>query len=328
MPEMIENIINTWDDDRKTEFLINLKNLYKFIHEYMTMWTQWAKAMSKFEWIKLDNAIELSAVTASVQELGIKVDHEKLKSDIDLVNSVLTTTAFVADSHIQKWVDVFHQIPSIDELGKIVDRLLSYPATNATCERLFSEIGFFWRKERANLSLATVKNAMSVRYNLERACSSVLQMLISDQSLRNSIRSSEKYDNAKLKNEQHLTSIMNQMPVDSDTSESEDDDEEDEDADENGKDNYFADFNEEPLYKKFLLITASSSNDASELSDDSQEMFNPPSSEPEILMDWSEVSRSEVDFIQKDASEHFEPLLNTNEHPYDKEYETRSKFEY
>lgn len=60
------------------------------------------------------------------------------------------------------------------------------------------------------MTLATVNTIMKIRYNYERDCQKVLQMLVTDTALRRKVRENNKYEEAKLKEAHFLVNIMEQ----------------------------------------------------------------------------------------------------------------------
>lgn len=313
MPEAVELLYKCLDNEKQLKFMTELKQLYTGIHEYMSNWTEWTKPLLSLSWTSLSRQIEWSEIIQSANDFKLNLDHSKLKSELDKVNLVISENPldFLNDSTGEKWQELFRQEPNIEELGKLIEKVLSFPATNATCERSFSEIVFYWNKWRSSSSLPSVKSALDIRYNYVRKCQDFLQMLITDSQLRNSIRSQDKYSNASLDDDKTLTEIMNQMSV-SESSDTDDDED------------------EEPLYIEFKKWTASNKK-SDEVSDDSEEMYmyEPDGSKQDVaLVDCtSEITQSEVDAIEVDAADLDEGnSYNNDVHGYHKRYETRSKW--
>lgn len=93
--------------------------------------------------------------------------------------------------------------------------------TNATIERLFSEVRHYWNDSKDSMTLATVNTVMKIRHNFERNCENVLSLLIENSELRQQVRNSSKYEEAKLKEAHSIVNLMRRYGLEEDEEEEE-----------------------------------------------------------------------------------------------------------
>lgn len=85
---------------------------------------------------------------------------------------------------------------SFTEILKIASYFFSIPGHNANCERIFSLIEAQWTKERNRLSVETVRDIVSVKFNFKKiSCSEFYKYLLRPENskLLRQIGDSRKY---------------------------------------------------------------------------------------------------------------------------------------
>ena len=309
MPEAVETCIKFLDNDRQTQFRSDLRDLYEYIYEYMSKWSKWTEPFTKFNWANISEPLDAEKVISSStlfseMKVPVEFDNDALQTDVSTANEIIFTNInsnsdWLSTSPSDKWVDIFKQA-DLTELGKVVDALLSFPATNAQCERLFSEMIYIWHKWRSSMTLATVKSLMSIRINFERDCANVLLKLIEDPSLRNAIRDNAKYEQAKLVDDKILTSIMDRMPREDSSSDDDDDDQ-------------YVDEDAEPLYEKFLRFLENANNRKNKLFDADDDDYDDNEMDEDIPMDCSDIGQSEIDYLNRHDDDALPNQLETED---------------
>lgn len=316
MPEVLEPFVNLMGEEERDQFHTTLCKLYDDIQKYMTEWTRWTEPLANCTWVNLDESLDFDKViclTNIYQEMKVEVDQDALQLEVTRANQIINAQSKEwkekGFSTSEKWVDLLKRAPDMEELGKIADALLALPSSNATCERLFSEMVYFWDKWKGSMEVATVKSILSIRYNFERDCDKVLSMLIADQSLRDRIRGNEKYGLSKLEQDKALTGIVRKQPEDS----SEDDLWDQWEAEE-----------AEDFYDEFHSVVKNPRK-KSKLFDSDDDGEYEEENNSELVTDTSEnsasaINYSEIDSIRDEAIEHdmeIEPeSYPTGEHDY------------
>lgn len=128
---------------------------------------------------------------------------------------------------IERWKQVFDNVSDLPNLEILVSFLFALPGSNATCERIFSEIKYIWTNCKSRIKLETVDAILKIRYNLTNLCEVMFSMLISDEKLKAAVSCSDKYEDAKFK-------VANDKDEETDYEEDDDnvDNEESEESDE------------------------------------------------------------------------------------------------
>ena len=93
---------------------------------------------------------------------------------------------------------VYENVPNIENIDFIVSFVFALPGSNAGCERIFSEVKYFWTQYKSNLKVKTLDAVLKVRHNLAPNCDDMFDLLVKDSALRASINSSDKYQLAKV----------------------------------------------------------------------------------------------------------------------------------
>lgn len=96
-----------------------------------------------------------------------------------------------------RWVKVFsnfkeNQIPH-DLMSNLIQYVLCLPGSNASTERLFSQMNKIWTKEKSQLKIETLKAILVTKTNVDMNCSEFYNFLKKSSLLFKSIVSNDKY---------------------------------------------------------------------------------------------------------------------------------------
>ena len=98
----------------------------------------------------------------------------------------------------QRWVEVFSQLKCRDvsqqHLIKLIEYIFCLPGTNASTERVFSQMNNIWTEEKTQLKVSTLRSLMMLKFNIKLSCLDFYNKLKSSPELLKQIISSEKYD--------------------------------------------------------------------------------------------------------------------------------------
>ena len=212
MPRDAAGMIEHWEENYQLDFHLQLWELYDDIQSYMVKWSGWTNSLKLHRWATLDSTLSEEAVTSSAETIkeNCRINGDELKKNVEDANVFINTRleSWKTLTTSERWSNLINSVPNLDALEKAAQFILTLPGTNATIERLFSEIRHYWTDSKDSMPLATVNTIMKIRYNHERDCQKVLQMLITDTELRRKVRENNKYDEAKLKNAHSLVNIM------------------------------------------------------------------------------------------------------------------------
>lgn len=96
-----------------------------------------------------------------------------------------------------RWVEIFKHllIQSCDykEIAKMIEYVLSLPATSASVERVFSAMNKSWTQEKTRLKIETLKAIMMMKFNMKFTCTDFYKYLKSQPLLLRKIASADKY---------------------------------------------------------------------------------------------------------------------------------------
>ena len=98
----------------------------------------------------------------------------------------------------QHWVEVFTELKNRDISQKQIIKLIEYifclPGTNASTERVFSQMNNLWTEEKTQLRVSTLKSLLILKFNVKLSCLEFYNMLKTKPELLKKIISSEKYN--------------------------------------------------------------------------------------------------------------------------------------
>ena len=84
--------------------------------------------------------------------------------------------------------DVSHQ-----KLAKLIQYIFCLPGTNASSERVFSQMNKIWTADKTQLSVSTLKSLLLLKCNFKQSCLEFYNFLKSSPELLKKIISIEKY---------------------------------------------------------------------------------------------------------------------------------------
>lgn len=233
-----------WSKSAITKFEKDVKKLYKDCDMYMSSWTRWAAPMDVFRWTNLKSPLDKESVLGSLSHFRANqvdmtdFDEDKCREELDQVSPFI-------QSHIREWnkidlkngqletptVDRWHQVldkfPDVENLDLLVSYVCCLPGSNAECERIFSEIKYFWSKWKPKLAVATVDAILKIKHNLTNKCEEMFDLLVSDWDLRRAVRSIAKYTKAKFPSTGPLMDCSSEIVADSDEDTDNDDSDDD-----------------------------------------------------------------------------------------------------
>lgn len=210
LSELVQVCIHEWSLAEQEAFTTSVGNFYKSCSTYMKKWSKWTDDLECLSWITLEREVTEQQILDSLkrmQDLGhqvkpistIEIDliglNQFVRNHVDQWNQNSVSACI-------RWKQVFDALDDRISFHSIVELALCLPASNATCERLFSEIKFLWTKNRSSFKLVTIKSILSLRYNLSTKCKDIIQVLVEDEHLRYQIRSQIKYEESKLNKEE------------------------------------------------------------------------------------------------------------------------------
>ena len=186
------------------QFCADVQGLYSACLEYLEKWMTPMEEFSTFMWMDLSEPPDWNDVEACIKylgEKGVPIDDVKcfdqvtnLKKFTERCNS---DEEFIGLQVHQKWTKYFEKAKSIacySELLKIAQFVFALPSHNANVERVFSLMQSQWTKERNQLSVASLKGILFVKYNLkEYSCKDFHAYMLSNRKLLGKISSTAKY---------------------------------------------------------------------------------------------------------------------------------------
>lgn len=146
------------------------------------------KVVPSFE--SIANACDVLGITANVD---IDTMYDELSSTKMALEKCVADVK--CDSAAEKWQTFFiscgEHIPV--NLFKVVSYVLSIPASNAFCERIFSLMNTKWRSERNRATVELVCAELQVSVNFSQSCTEFYDFALKDQKLLDAAASNKKY---------------------------------------------------------------------------------------------------------------------------------------
>lgn len=97
----------------------------------------------------------------------------------------------------EKWWNVFEhfKINSIpcNNLKNIAEFIMCLPGTNASVERIFSNMNLIWTDEKSRMKVETVKAELQVKTNFGMSCNDFKGHLAKNENILKGLHSCEKY---------------------------------------------------------------------------------------------------------------------------------------
>lgn len=123
------------------------------------------------------------------------------------LTTYLTTSNKVGDWNAEKvhaerrWLECFDFFNSksfgFKELLLIVEYGFALPGSNCPCERVFSLTNNVWTDDVSTINIATLKNRLFLKFNVEMNCTNFHTFISTQENLLKKVHSSEKYEKKK-----------------------------------------------------------------------------------------------------------------------------------
>lgn len=206
IPSSTSSHIENWPTIEQDRFKEDVKIFYAEVYTYMKSWTKWTEPLKMLQWTSLAKPLDTSEVLSSIEYLtksGVTLDIDKIDliEEIDLASRVMIdkwqTQDWQNNSNVDRWNQILVEFPRLDNLEKVISFAFALPGTNANCERLFSEVNYFWSEWKGRMKLFTLESIMKIRMNLTRNSDEMFKLLVTDENLRNTLGSKSKYEAAK-----------------------------------------------------------------------------------------------------------------------------------
>jgi len=213
LPVIVAKRIQKWLKKERDAFTKSVSDMYETVGDYMESWTRWTVPLEKFQWAALDKPMSILEVKSALQYFNDNEIANEI-SEPKLIDETVKVERFVRDNceswnkqnlpTSERWAKVFAELPGLEHTEQLVAFAMALPGTNATCERLFSQLKYFWTEWKGRMLIESMEAIMKVRFNWTRDSDTVFETLIGDEELRMRVRDSEKYAKAA-KNEEEMT---------------------------------------------------------------------------------------------------------------------------
>lgn len=183
-------------------FRHQVRQVYDNVFGYMESRSQWTASLKTLNWINLDKELSVNDICTStkiLENLGLiaPISAEVLAAEVDQINETienqLTNWTQKRTPIIKRWNQVLNSVIDSNIIQILLQYAFAMPGTNATCERLFSHVKYYWTKWKSSLKRETLVSVMKIRFNLNADPEKVFNLLVTDENLRHSVRNSDKY---------------------------------------------------------------------------------------------------------------------------------------
>lgn len=177
--------------------------------EYFDKWLAHVQELKIFNWVSLKQLPQWKDVEAAMMRLSDQKLYDADKNAITLHKQYgyvknYCTEQKIAEwrekkvSLVDRWLDVFNHLTvqscECKEIAKIVEYVLSLPATTASVERVFSAVNKSWTREKTRLNIETLKAIMIIKFNMMFTCTDFYKYLKTQPQLLREIASDDKYN--------------------------------------------------------------------------------------------------------------------------------------
>lgn len=98
----------------------------------------------------------------------------------------------------QRWVELFTHLKDKNinhqRMSELVQFIMCLPGTNASTERVFSQMNKLWTSEKTQLQIPTLKALLVTKINFKQSCMDFYRLLQSTPGLLKKIASNKKYE--------------------------------------------------------------------------------------------------------------------------------------
>jgi hypothetical protein len=206
IPMSVKTILKNTELNQAS-FENSIKEFYHTCNEYLGLWTLQFEEIKFMSWVTLKKIPTWSQIEETV-EFAIKKGFFSPSLDSKLFDEFTCILNFVSGDTIFKWnnenidtsnrwVKVFshfkeNQIPH-DLMSNLIQYILCLPGSNASTERVFSQMNKIWTKEKSQLKIETLKAILVTKTNVDMNCSEFYSFLKKSPLLLKSIASNDKY---------------------------------------------------------------------------------------------------------------------------------------
>lgn len=165
------------------------------------------KVFKQFMWVNMIEKPTFDVIKTSADAINRsfpdKIDTDGLIDEFALLISYIDAKVepFGKSTSCEFWMQCFQHFDTqnlpLPNILRIVEFVLSFPATNAFSERLFSYIERFWTKDKSQLKMDAIKAAVivDVNININIKCKDMYSLVLSNEKLQKALQSSDKYKN-------------------------------------------------------------------------------------------------------------------------------------
>lgn len=189
---------------KKSQFVESTKAFHQTALNYLKERTKWLEDVIAFNWVGLNSGLNWEVVEKSVQWMIERNYFDAKKMDnvfdqfaqLDVFLKTAPASSPENRSTVTKWVEIFtyfreKSLP-YEDLAKVVEFALTLPGTNASIERVFSNINDIWTPDKGSLLIENVRARLMVKYNWKKDCSDFYKEIINNKKLLQKVRQSEK----------------------------------------------------------------------------------------------------------------------------------------
>lgn len=200
--------------DHQELFYIRIDLFLKECDEYLEKWIRYTNEIRelKLEWLELKEEIEYFKVDYTMNKIEqnhrlylLGIDREQLHNEIRIVNDLIPTMVETwknkkLASHV-RWLEVIQKL-DIDcpNIYNLLEYFFSIPSHNASVERVFSLIKWYWSASKSKTQVAEIRDFAQVRTNLidqendqDLDSCKIYDYIYQDEELCKKIKTAEKY---------------------------------------------------------------------------------------------------------------------------------------
>lgn len=211
----VREVVDNWSESDRKQFKEPIDTFYEEAAKYLSLWIDYTEEINELQlnWFELEKPVESFHFKQSLDALARKNLVERIginRADIEKEFSIiqpyinerftqwneLDSKNNSTETH-ERWIDVInhfetlHHLPNVERL---VEYVLSLPGHNASVERIFSKIKFYWSDCKSNLSIDHLNDFLYPVCNLDASNSTEMyEYLLKEPELCLAIKSDKKY---------------------------------------------------------------------------------------------------------------------------------------
>lgn len=175
---------------------------------YLGKWLAHVQELKMFNWV----ALKLSPQWTDVETAMNRLSDQKLYDAHKNASAMHKQYGYVKNycteqkiaewrekniSIVSRWVEIFNHLTiqscEYNEIVKLIEYVLSLPATTASVERVFSAMNKSWTEEKTRLKVETLRAIMIIKFNMKLTCTDFYKYLKNQPLLLRQIASDNKY---------------------------------------------------------------------------------------------------------------------------------------